>query len=61
VVDRHALAVWLGRAATERERQWVYHRGNNMKVQLDYRLVAEEVELHPHQLQAVCWVAWRQQ
>lgn len=59
-VDRHALAIALGRDATEQE----LHRVCNSNKFYDelaaaYKAVAHRVGLEPSELQAITWVCWR--
>lgn len=59
-IDRHAIAIALGRNATDKERQGL--KGKRYKTYADaYRNVAAKVGLLPSELQAVTWVTWRRE
>lgn len=61
VVDRHALAACLGRGLTDKERGAMLKRvgGYAMYSQV-YRDAAKEVGILPLQMQAICWLQWRE-
>lgn len=59
VVDRHALAIALGRPLNDRERKIT--RAQYKRVAQVYRDVAREFKLAPSVLQAITWVAWRRE
>jgi hypothetical protein len=59
-VDRHAIAVCLGRNAEESERKNV-QRKKYAAYANAYRNVASEIGILPSELQAVCWVCWRRE
>lgn len=62
-IDRHAIAICLGRPATDRERREL--RATNSGLQKynryadAYRSVSLELNIKPSQLQAITWVSWR--
>ena len=58
VIDRHALAVYLGRPATEAERHGISRRTREA-AQLAYREEADAQGILAIELQAVTWVQWR--
>lgn len=60
VIDRHSIGVWLGHQASEVELRKYCRQPQVTLIQQDFRLVAEEVGVYPHQLQAVTWVWYRE-
>jgi hypothetical protein len=60
-IDRHAIAIALGRNATNAEAQKLSNIKYYNEVADAYRNIAREVGLKPHELQAVCWVTWRRE
>lgn len=59
VIDRHAGAIYKGDSLTEKQRDKLSNIGVNVRISHAYRLIAEQLELHVHQLQATTWVEWR--
>lgn len=60
-VDRHAVAVALGRTLSDRERKVLERRGAYDHVADAFRKAAAELGELPHVVQAVTWCAWRRQ
>lgn len=58
-VDSHAYGVWSGKRITGEQMPHLDRRNRYGKVANDYRLAAKQVGMLPMQLQAVCWVSWR--
>lgn len=58
-VDRHAVAVALGRTLTQRERKILERAGAYDHVADAFRKAAAELGELPHVVQAVTWCAWR--
>ena len=59
VIDRHAGAVYLGESMTDKQQSKLSNVGVNTRIVHAYRLIAEQLNLHVHQLQATTWVEWR--
>ena len=59
VIDRHAGAVYLGNSMTDRQQRKLSNVAVNTRIVHAYRLIAEQLNLHVHQLQATTWVEWR--
>lgn len=60
VIDRHALAVYLGREANDYERGKVLKKKGMLDQVVDaYKEAAEQVGILPLQMQAITWVSWR--
>ena len=59
VIDRHAGAVYLGESMTDKQQRKLSNVAVNTRIVHAYRLIAEQLELHVHQLQATTWVEWR--
>lgn len=57
-LDRHALAVVLGRPATDRERGRLKGKTYDLIAEA-YRGVARKLGLTPGTLQAITWVTWK--
>lgn len=65
-IDRHAIAVCLGRDATELERHKLSKESGKQKRKYEsfvsaYRTVSKRVGLSPSALQAIVWVTWRRE
>jgi hypothetical protein len=58
-VDRHAVAVALGRTLTNRERKVLERVGVYDYVADAYRCAASALGLAPHVVQAATWLQWR--
>lgn len=62
-IDRHSIAICLGRTASDAERaldrRVRAHREAYAEYQQAFRTVAAETEYSPAQLQAITWVTWR--
>lgn len=60
VIDRHALAACLGRNLTDKERgAMLRKKGGYETYSQVYRDAAKEVGILPLQMQAICWIKWR--
>ena len=59
VIDRHAGAIYKGDSLTENQQDKLSNIGGNVRICHAYRLIAELLEIHVHQLQATTWVEWR--
>jgi len=59
VIDRHAGHVYKGDSLTEKERNQLSNIGVNTRIVHAYRIIAERLNIHVHQLQATTWVEWR--
>ena len=59
-IDRHAISIWLGRKATEKE---LLHHGGSLKAYTklgeSYKKVAKHLNIHYNDLQATTWIQWR--
>lgn len=60
-VDRHAIAIVMGRPLNDKERKVLDRKGAYDHIANGYRDAASMVGLVPSQLQAVTWVSWRKQ
>jgi hypothetical protein len=59
-LDRHAINAWHGYLCDDEARKrFASSVRNYRKVSNDYRAVAAELGILPHELQAVIWVVWR--
>lgn len=59
-IDRHALAVALGRPLSEEERSAFAKRAALYeRFQTAYQRAAERIGTRPHECQATAWVVWR--
>lgn len=64
VIDRHAVDIAVGKRQSTRQRDHAYplgRRGRYARFVDAYRKAAALLGLLPHQVQAVTWVAWRDQ
>lgn len=60
VIDRHAIAALLGRHLTDKERGGILKKvGAYQKYSQVYKDAAIEVGILPSQMQAICWIQWR--
>ena len=59
VIDRHAGHVYKGDSLTEKERNQLSNIGVNTRIVHAYRIIAERLNIHVHQLQATTWVEVR--
>ncbi len=59
VIDRHALAIYMGRNVTEKELHYLESPKVMGKLQGAYKRASNEVGIHHHELQAITWVEWR--
>jgi|TARA_R110000824_G_scaffold116312_4_gene267681 hypothetical protein len=59
VIDRHALAVYMGRNVTEKELTYLQSPLVMKRVQGAYRKASNTLGIHHHDLQAITWVEWR--
>lgn len=64
-IDRHAIAVCLGRDATQRERSIFRNTGKHRTLYYNYaeayRIVARENGMKPSTVQAITWLVWRRE
>jgi len=59
-IDRHALAACFGRLLTDRERSNTLKRvGMYQHYSQIYKDAASVVGILPSQMQAICWIKWR--
>lgn len=61
-VDRHAVAIALGGAGFPTSAvsdKWLERSGRYQVIAAAYRAEARSFGIHPHQLQAICWLAHR--
>lgn len=56
-IDGHTLNIWLGEYKSTADTK-VTPRLFKLCTR-DFQAVADSVGLRPHQLQAICWIAWR--
>lgn len=61
VIDRHAFDVAVGRVTDDATRSVLSRKGVYERFAAEYRKVARTVGLSPAQVQAVCWVVWREE
>ena len=59
VIDRHAGAVYLGDNMTDKQQRKLSNVAVNTRIIHAYRIIAEQLNIHVHQLQATTWVEWR--
>ncbi len=60
-VDRHAVAVALGRTLSDRERKILERVGVYDYIADAYRIAAHSLGIAPHELQAITWLEWRRE
>ena len=59
VIDRHALAIYMGRNVTEKELQYLQSPKVMGRLQWAYKKASNEMGIHHHDLQAITWLEWR--
>jgi len=59
VIDRHALAIYMGRNVTEKELTYLQIPKVMARLQGAYRRASNKVGIHHHELQAITWLEWR--
>jgi hypothetical protein len=59
VIDRHAVAVYMGRTVTERELNFLASPKVMRRVQWAYRKASRDLGIHHHVVQATTWAQWR--
>ena len=59
VIDRHAIAVYMGRKVSERELLMVQNDKVMDRIQKAYKKASHELEVYHHRVQAVTWSEWR--
>ncbi len=59
-VDRHAWRIWKGLETEFSDMPDLRYHNRYQQISEDYREVASQVDLLPHQLQAITWVAFRE-
>jgi len=59
VIDRHALAIYMGRNVTEKELNYLQSPKVMTRLQGAYRRASHKVGIHHHELQAITWLEWR--
>lgn len=59
VVDRHAIAIYMGRQVSERELLMVQNDKVMDRIQKAYKKASYELEVHHHKVQAITWSEWR--
>lgn len=59
-VDRHALAITLGRPLTSKDRQ-LERPGVYQQTAAAYRTAARQLGILPHETQAIAWCQWRRE
>ena len=60
-VDRHALSVFLGYQVSGKQAGVLSRKGAYAFVEAAYHKVAKIIGISPRDLQAITWVAWREQ
>ena len=60
VIDRHAVAIYMGRGVNDIERQGLQRRKVHNRVSNAYRKAARERELPVHVMQAIVWESYRE-
>ena len=60
-IDRHAVAVALGRPVSPTAQTYLQRKGSYDKVAQCYRIAAAEVGILPSQMQAITWLQWRKE
>jgi hypothetical protein len=59
VVDRHALAIYMGRNVVEKELQYLQSPVVMARLQGAYKKASNILGIHHHELQAITWLEWR--
>ena len=59
VIDRHAIAIYMGRQVSERELLMVQNDKVMDRIQKAYKKASYELEVHHHKVQAITWSEWR--
>jgi len=59
VIDRHALAIYMGRNVTEKELNYLQSPKVMGRLQWAYKKASNEMGIHHHELQAITWLEWR--
>ena len=59
VIDRHAVAVYMGRAVSEREMKCLESPKVYNRIAKAYRKAADVVGTNHHVLQSQTWMQWR--
>ena len=59
VVDRHAVAIYMGRPVSEKELGFLSTKKVMDRIQWAYKKAGKELGVHHHQVQAVTWSQWR--
>ena len=59
VIDRHALAIYMGRNVTEKELHYLQSPLVMARLQGAYKKASNIVGIHHHDLQAITWLEWR--
>ena len=59
VIDRHALAIYMGRNVTEKELHYLQSPVVMARLQGAYIKASNNVGIHHHELQAITWLEWR--
>lgn len=60
VIDRHAVAIALGRAATDEDMATLNRKGAYEWYADAYRAAAKQADVLPSTMQATTWVVWRE-
>ena len=59
VIDRHAVAIYMGRTVTEKELRYLQNSKVMLRLQGAYKKASNQVGIHHHELQAITWLEWR--
>lgn len=59
VVDRHAVAIYMGRTVSEKELGFLSTKKVMDRIQWAYKKAGKELGVHHHQVQSVTWTQWR--
>lgn len=59
VIDRHALAIYMGRNVTEKELYYLQSPIVMGRLQGAYKKASAKLGIHHHELQAITWLEWR--
>ena len=59
VVDRHALAIYMGRNVVEKELHYLQSPIIMARLQGAYKRASNKLGIHHHELQAITWLEWR--
>ena len=59
-IDRHAIAIYMGREVTEQERAKIFNSPKQYRLIADaYKNTAKKLNILPCELQAIVWYVWR--